>query len=277
MHLIRIALGSLTLLASAHAAAQITATPPAPPPPAEATPTRGRVDLGISGARLTAGEKSWFDQYARGFYSLRPGTTVNWDLSHERHFGERGTTGALAFTQDINADWYASAGMSFGSASFQNKRRFDLGVHRKWGPTKSWVSGLAYMNSHSNDGVHRDQGVTVSMAYYSPNAWVGEGGLVFNRSNPGSVTGTRGFVALTAGKEKQHYLAMRLDHGKEAYLPAGALIDASQTNVAFNSTEASVQWRHWLSNQYGYVLGAQHYRNPYYRRNSMSVGVFVDF
>ena len=259
--------------ASAQPVADAQVAPAAPPEFA----TNGRVDLGVSGANLTSGESSWFDQYARGHVTVRPGTTINWGLSHERHFDERGTVGALSVTQDINADWYAMGGMSFGSASFQAKRRFDVGIYRKWGEDRRWVTGLAYMNSHSNDDIHRDRGLTTSVAYYSPDAWVAEGGLVFNRSNPGSVKGTRGFAAVTLGQEKQHYLVLKLDHGKEAYLPEAAIQGPSQANVAFNSTEATVQWRQWLSPKYGYTVGVQHYRNPYYRRNNLSVGMFFDF
>lgn len=257
-------------------AAQIPAAPDAAASAPEA-PLRGRVDLGLSGARLTAGESNWFDQYARGFVVVKPGTTVNWDLNHERHFGERGTVGALALTQDLSTRWYALAGMSFGSASFQAKRRVDLGLYRKWGADQRWVTGLVYMNSRSNDDIHRDQGLTASLAYHAPRNWVAEGGLVFNRSNPGSVTGTRGFVALTQGREKSHYLVLRLDHGKEAYLPEAALQSPSQGNVAFNSTEATLQWRQWVGPRWGYTASVQHYRNPYYRRHGIAMGLFFDF
>ena len=47
--------------------------------------------------------------------------------------------------------------------------------------------------------------------------------------------------------------------------------------VGFQSTEFSLQWRHWLAKDWGYVLGGQLYHNPYYNRKGISAAVFFDF
>lgn len=228
-------------------------------------------------ASLTGGNSNWNDQFVRGHVGLKPGTTLNWDLSSQRHFDERGTVGALSLTHTLSPWWYMSVGASSGSASFQNKYRGDVAIYRKWTDTQQWVTGLALMKSASRDGIHRDTGVTASVAYYSTDAWVGEGGVVYNKSNPGAVDGYRGFAALTMGTEKQHYFTARIDHGKEGYLPTGAIASGSGSHVGFQSTELSLQWRQWLGQDWGYLVGGQFYRNPYYNRKGLSAALFFDF
>ena len=246
------------------------------PAPAYEPGTRGQVDIGMGFASLTGGNSHWNDQFIRGNIGLKPGTTLNWELASQRHFDERGTVGALSLTHTLSPLWYMTVGASSGSADFHNKYRGDLGIYRKWTDTQQWVTGLSVMKSASRDQVHRDTGITGSVAYYSTNAWVAEGGVVYNRSNPGAVDGFRGYGAITLGTAKNYYLTARLDHGKEAYLPVGAIAQ-SGNQVGFQSTEFSLQWRHWLAKDWGYVLGGQLYHNPYYNRKGISAAVFFDF
>lgn len=261
-----------------------TAAAPAAPAASAAAPTAkdeaatdSRVEAVFSGAHLTDGNRAWRDAHVRGHNTLRPGTVLNWELASQGHYGQRGTLGAVSLTQDLSPLWYVSGGLSAGSAEFQNRYRVDAGVHRKWGPTQQWVTGLALMRSASRDRVHKDWGLTGSVSYYSTDKWVAEGGLVLNHSNPGAVNSHRVFGAFTLGEEKKNYLVLRLDHGQEAYLPAGAIAQGRDANVRFNSTEASVQWRQWLNPRLGYLVGLQAYRNPYYNRVGASAGLFYDF
>ncbi|WP_021026845.1 YaiO family outer membrane beta-barrel protein [Comamonas sp. B-9] len=264
---------------AASAAAPITEPAAAPAAPAaDFEPgQRGRVDIGAGFSSLTGGNSNWNDEYVRGYVGLKPGTVLNWDLASQRHFDQRGTVGALSLTQTLSPWWYMSVGASSGSADFQNKYRGDIAIYRKWTESQQWVTGLALMKSASRDGIHRDTGITASVAYYSANDWVGEGGVVYNKSNPGSVEGYRGFAALTMGREKQHYFTARIDHGKEGYLPTGAIANGAGDQVGFQSTELSLQWRQWLGKDWGYLVGGQFYRNPYYNRKGLSAAVFFDF
>lgn len=264
---------------AASAAAPITEPAAAPAAPAaDFEPgQRGRVDIGAGFSSLTGGNSNWNDEFVRGNVGLKPGTVLNWELSSQRHFDQRGTVGALSLTQTLSPWWYMSVGASSGSADFQNKYRGDIAIYRKWTESQQWVTGLALMKSASRDGIHRDTGITASVAYYSSNDWVGEGGVVYNKSNPGSVEGYRGFAALTMGREKQHYFTARIDHGKEGYLPTGAIANGAGDQVGFQSTELSLQWRQWLGKDWGYLVGGQFYRNPYYNRKGVSAAVFFDF
>lgn len=272
-----LALSAAALLAPAMA--QTTAASAAAPvTAADFEPgKRGQVDIGAGFSSLTGGNSNWNDEFVRGNVGLKPGTTLNWELSSQRHFDQRGTVGALSLTQTLSPWWYMSVGASSGSADFQNKYRGDIAIYRKWTESQQWVTGLALMKSASRDSIHRDTGITASLAYYSANDWVGEGGVVYNKSNPGSVEGYRGFAALTMGREKQHYFTARIDHGKEGYLPSGAIANGAGDQVGFQSTELSLQWRQWLGKDWGYLVGGQFYRNPYYNRKGLSAAVFFDF
>lgn len=261
---------------SAGAAAQAPAQTEQATAPSRYAFTRGQVEVGLSGANLSGGNRSWTDAYARGFYRLAEPTTLYWSAANERHFGESGVTGGLTLVHDFSPAWYGLAGISGGSATFQNKRRLDLGFYYKWPQSRRWITGVGLMSAASGDGVHRDLGLRASVIHYAEQGWVGEGGLIFNRSSPGSVWATRGYGALTWGAPKQHYLSVRLEHGREAYLPVG-LVPAYPGNVAFNSTELTLQWRQWINQRWGYVVGAQGYRNPYYSRVGISAGIFMDF
>lgn len=261
---------------SAGAAAQAPAQTEQATAPSRYAFTRGQVEVGLSGANLSGGNRSWTDAYARGFYRLAEPTTLYWSAANERHFGESGVTGGLTLVHDFSPAWYGLAGISGGSATFQNKRRLDLGFYYKWPQSRRWITGVGLMSAASGDGVHRDLGLRASVIHYAEQGWVGEAGLIFNRSSPGSVWATRGYGALTWGAPKQHYLSVRLEHGREAYLPVG-LVPAYPGNVAFNSTELTLQWRQWINQRWGYVVGAQGYRNPYYSRVGISAGIFMDF
>ena len=256
---------------SAARTVEIDAAPAAP-----AAMTRHQVEVGGGWADLTGGNKNWNDVYGRGFFRFDDKMVLHWSAAHQRHFGDSGATGAVTLVRDLTPNLYGMLGAAGGSAVFQNKVRLDAGLYYKWPDSRRWVTGISLMSARSGDDVHRDVAVRGTVIYYSPDAWVAEGGLIFNRSNPGRVWGTRGYAAVTFGSEKKHYLSLRLEHGREAYLPVG-LVASYPGNVEFTSTEATIQWRQWVGRNWGYVAGAQFYRNPYYRRTGVTAGLFWDF
>ena len=261
------------------AASPAPATNAAPTTAASATPTptaQGQIEAGLGFSDLSDGNNNWVDQYVRGHVTVRPGTTLYGSVANERHFGERGVVGALMGVQDLSPDWYASIGASTGAATFQNRLRIDAGLFRKWGAERRWVTGIALMHAASADGIHRDNMIKLSAIYYAPQGFVAEGGVSGNRSNPGSVWSPRVYGAVTMGADKKHWLSLKLEHGQEGYLPVVAG-QSFPTNTQFRSIEATLQWRQWLGRDWGYVLGAQLYRNPYYRRAGVTVGLFMDF
>ncbi len=251
------------------------AVPVVPDAPA-AAPTSGSVEVGVAAAHLSDGLRHWTDGYVLGHVTPAPGTVLHWNLASQRHFGETGTVGALTAVHDFSPDWYGMLGISGATASFQNRYRVDVGAFRKWGAERRWVTGIALMHAASGDHIHHDNALRATLLYYAPSGWTGETGVSVNRSSPGSVTSTRVFVAATAGQAGRHTVALRLEHGQEGYLPVAAG-QSWPADVRFRSTEATLQWRQWITPRWGYVLGTQLYRNPYYHRAGLQVGVFMDF
>ena len=267
----------LPALAQADAGKAAPAGNAAPAPVAPPPPTTGRIEAGVGAAHLNGADGDWRDVYVRGYVRPAPGTTINAELASQGHFNQRGTLGAVSVLRDLSPDWFVMAGVSGGSAEFQYRLRGDVGIYRKWGATRQWVTGLTLMRGLGGDHIHRDTMPSVTVAYYSTDGWIAEGGAMFNRSQPGSVRAARAFGALTVGQQGHHLWMTRIDHGREAYLPAGASVGGAPSSVAFTSTEVSTVWRQWLGRDYGYTVGLQYYRNPYYTRAGVTAGVFFDF
>ena len=80
-------------------------------------------------------------------------------------------------------------------------------------------------------------------------------------------------MALTWGRRKQDLVTARYGWGSEGYLAMAA----NPQLVNFDSREASVTWRHWLTPRTGVLVGANRYTNPSYRRSGVNVGIFHDF
>jgi YaiO family outer membrane protein len=94
-----------------------------------------------------------------------------------------------------------------------------------------------------------------------------------NRSSPGSIDTHAQFVALTYGHQKQDVITARYGWGGEGY----QAIAENVTLIDFQSKEMSLAWRHWLDNNLGLLTGVEHYSNPYYQRNGVSIGLFYQF
>jgi len=97
--------------------------------------------------------------------------------------------------------------------------------------------------------------------------------MYFNVSSPGAVFAPAGFVAVTEGRNKQHYLTVRVGVGEEAYQLVGPTVSLAQ----FNSQDLTVTWRKWLGTNWGFNVIGDYYRNPFYTRGGSSFGFFREF
>lgn len=233
------------------------------------------LEVGGATASLSNHSPNWRDAYLKGTHHLGENGVLQWQVDSQKHYGERGTSGAISYTRDINPDWYFSIGASAGSASFMSKARADVALYYKWLANRQLVTGITGMWSKSGDNVHSDRAVGVNAAYYfSDLPLVLQGGVTVNQSNPGSVTTNRWFGALTYGRDKEYYLTLRHEAGREGYLPAGA---HTGNAVDFSSRVSNVSWRQWITPNLGYVVGGEYYVNPYYHRKGVNAGVFYNF
>ena len=241
----------------------------------EAAATRHTLEVGGATANISNDSPNWRDMYIKGVHHFDGNGVLQWQVDSQKHYGERGTSGAISYTRDISPDWYFSIGASSGSASFMSRVRADVGLYYKWLASRQLVTGITGMWSKSGDGVHRDRAVGLNAAYYfSDLPLVLQGGVTANESDPGSVTTNRWFGAVTYGRDKAYYLTLRHEAGREGYLPAGANAGAA---VDFSSRVTNLSWRHWISPKFGYVVGGEYYVNPYYHRKGLNAGLFYHF
>lgn len=233
----------------------------------------GFIETSYSHAFLTQKNSDWNDEYLRGNIQLAPGRNINAEISHQDHFDDDGTFFGLGYTHVFNSSWYGFLGAGTSSGGFFLPRyRVDALLYRKWLDKKNLVTsaGFTYFDAKS---VYTDRTLLLGCMYYFDAPWILEVGGRLNESNPGHVRSNRGFIALTQGKQKQHYVTARYEVGQEAYQLVGN--EALISN--FSSYEASINWRQWVGARYGLLLRGTHYENPSYSRTSIEAGAFIDF
>lgn len=245
------------------------AAPPAAPVGEDALRS---LELSAGAQNLSGGFGNWRDVTLRGAYGA--GAHVfQGELSHHHRFGQSGTFVGVSDTYTFSPDWHASVALGAGDGAFYlPKARIDATLYRKFLPGRNLVGsvGVGYYDAPTG---YTDRSVSLGAAYYFEAPWIVEGGVRFNTSNPGSVKSQQQFVALTWGRNKQDLVTGRYGWGSEGYLA----VAAGAQLVNFNSREASLTWRHWLTPSTGVLVGANRYTNPSYRRSGVNVGVFHDF
>jgi YaiO family outer membrane protein len=278
----------LLLLSSAlawEAHAQQVAAPADPPQSSPQTPgadvpvTRAPekiltnfVEAGGSYRQLTNGFGDWSGGYARGV--LVTGKNIwNFEVNGQHEFSDGGTYLAAGDTYNFNSDWYASLtlGSSVGGF-FWPRFRADAFVNRKWGARKQFITTLGYGYYASKD-VHRDQSVFVGTVYYFQGPWIVEDGVRFDVSNPGVVFSPAGFVAVTEGRNKHHYVTVNAGFGQEAY----QIVGPTTVLTRFPSQNMTITWRQWMGKTWGFNLVGDYYHSPFYERGGGSFGFFKEF
>lgn len=246
-----------------------TATPPAPAPEKILT---NYVEAGGSYRQLSNGFGRWSGGYARGV--LLQGKNIwNGEVNGQHEFGDAGVYLAAGDTYNFNSDWYASLtlGSSVGGF-FWPRFRADAFVNRKWAARKQLITTFGFGYYAAKD-VHRDRSFFLGTTYYFQGPWIIEDGVRFNISNPGTVFSPSGFVAVTEGRNKQHYVTVNAGFGQEAY----QLIGPSAVLTRFASQTLTITWRQWVGKNWGFNLVADYYHSPFYQRGGGSLGLFKEF
>ena len=242
-----------------------------PPDVIMRAPTRS-LDITTGYQHLTGGFSPWRQLTVHGVYESDR-HVFQGELSHKREFDTSGNFVGLTDTYTINDDWFTSGSVGFGDGAFYLPRaRFDGFIYRKLLPKKNFVASLGIGYYDAPDG-HIDRSVAIGGAYYFEQPWVVEGGVRFNRSNPGHVNTHQQFIAANYTPDPQNALSARYAWGSEGYVP----LAAKSSMVGFNSTDASVSWRHRLDKRWGFSISANRYRNPSYARSGIDVGVTRQF
>lgn len=235
------------------------------------TPVRS-IDVTTGYQHLTGGFSSWRQLTVHGVYESDR-HVFQGELSHKREFDTTGNFLGLTDTYTINDDWFTTGSVGFGDGAFYLPRvRFDGFIYRKFLPKKNFVGSLGVGYYDAPDG-HIDRSVALGGAYYFEQPVVVEAGIRFNRSNPGRVNTHQQFVAANYSPDTQNALSARFAWGSEGYVP----LAAKTSMVGFNSTDASVAWRHRLDKHWGFSISANRYRNPSYARSGVDVGITRQF
>jgi YaiO family outer membrane protein len=230
------------------------------------------VEVGGSYHQLTNGFGDWSGGYARG--ALTTGkNTWNGEVNGQHEFGDGGVYLAAGDTYNFNSVWYASftIGSSVGGF-FWPRFRADAFVNRKWGARKQLITTLGYGYYASKD-VHRDQSIFIGTTYYFQGPWIVEDGVRFNVSNPGVVFSPAGFVAVTEGRNKHHYVTANVGFGQEAY----QIVGPSTVLTRFPSQNVTITWRQWTGKNWGFNLVGDFYHSSFYERGGGSFGFFKEF
>jgi YaiO family outer membrane protein len=240
---------------------------------ARSRPVSGFVEAGAGYHGLSDGYRSWSDQHLRSFLSLTELDALDLEVSHQAHFGDRGTFFGAGYTRILDERWYArvAAGASAGGV-FLPRARVDGSLSRKWLDGGALVTTVGAGYARSRD-VHWDGSGVLEAAYWFRAPFVVSAGTRLNVSNPRSVVTARGFGAVAYGREKRHWLTLRLDAGEEGYQVVGEGAVLSR----FSSTEAAAIWRQWITGSVGFDLQLTRYVNPSYTRSGAQLGVFWDF
>lgn len=242
------------------------------PVPVVAPEAKGSFFLGASHSALTSGYGTWNAAEARLVVEQGSNTWYG-DVARREQFNDQGTAFGAGLSHVFNPDWYASGFISGSSGGFfLPQRRIDLFLHRKWLDDRSLVTTVGIGHVDAKDG-HRDNSLFLAATLYTQSKLVLEGGVRFNRSDPGQVDSTRPFLAVTWGEAKRQYLSARIESGREAY----QLISPGAAISDFHSTLATVGWRRWITKDSGIQLTGEYYENPNYRRRGIGLAFFRDF
>ncbi len=221
---------------------------------------------------LTNGFGSWSGGYVRGV--LGTGKDIlNGEVSGQHEFGDAGTYFALGDTHNFTANTYASLTLGSSAGAFFFPRfRGDAFVNQKWLERKQLITTIGFGYYAAKDP-HRDRNFSLGTIYYFKRPWILEDGVRFNVSNPGGVFSPSAFVALTQGRNKQHYITGRVGYGQEAY----QLIGPTDLLSSFRSRTVTITWRQWIGSNWGVNGVADYYGNPYYTRAGTTLGLFREF
>ncbi len=255
--------------ATANAPAQSLVSAPAD---TDVKPLTNYVESGGNYLTLTNGFGYWAGGYFKGVYE-KGNSVWNAEVNGQHEFNDAGVYVGVGDTYTFNSDWYGAltVGSSVGGF-FWPRFRTDGFINKKWLGRKQWITtfGVGY---YSAKDVHRDTSFFLGTTYYFDKPWVVEEGVYLNLSDPGKVFSPAGFVAVTQGREKHHYVTVRAGLGVEAY----QLIGPTTSLDDFQSQTLTITVRKWMGENWGFNFVADYYHNPYYMRGGSTLGIFKDF
>ena len=214
----------------------------------------------------------WGDAYFRGLMS-GGNNKFNGELTRQVHYGDIGWFYNLGWTRTWSPDWYTeiSAGTST-RGFFLPKFRTDGFVNRKLLARRQLIvtGGLGYDKSKTVNTATR---YTAGGTYYFEHPFVVQGGVTWTHANPGSILARSQYLAVSQGHDKEHYITVRAEIGREGY----ELIGPQTSLFNFAVHNYSANWRQWLGPSWGFNMSFESENNFTYHRFGGGLGFFMDF
>jgi YaiO family outer membrane protein len=239
----------------------------------------GYIEVGGGHSALTGNYPDWNDFYLRAVVSGGRNTFTG-EVTREDRFGDSGWFGNLDMVRSLSEDWFAevSAGGSAGGF-FLNRFQTNALINRKLLRRRQLVAtvGVGFDQSKTADNDVRAQ---VGAAYYFKYPIVLQGGLSWTHANPGDILARTQYLAGTWGHEKERFVSLRYEWGREGYEIIGAPTPLAPVfNVAENFPEHTVAgtWRQWIGPNWGVNFNLEQHQEPAYHRIGGTFGVFLDF
>ena len=230
------------------------------------------VETGGAYLLLTNGFGIWSSGYFRSVISAG-NDTLNGEVEGQHEFADSGIYFAAGDTHNFTPDTYGSVTVASSTGGFfLPLYRGDAFLNHKFLARKQLITTIGFGYYAAKDP-HRDRSLALGATYYFDKPWVLEDGIRFNVSNPGVVLSPSGFVAITQGRNKEHYITARAGYGEEGY----QLIGPTNSLSSFRSQTITVTWRQWVGRNWGADTVADYYGNPYYSRAGASIGFFREF
>jgi YaiO family outer membrane protein len=239
----------------------------------------GYIEVGGGHSALTAGNPDWNDFYARAM--LSGGRNIfNAELTREARFGDSGWFGDLGLTRTISENWYAQASVG-GSVGgfFLPKFRTDAFINRKLLHRRQLVATVGGGYDESRTIAH-DWRAQVEGAYYFEYPVVLQGGLTWTHATPGNILARTQYIAASQGHDKEHFVSLRYQWGREGYEVIGAPVGPTPAfNVLFDFPIRTItgSWRQWIGPNWGLNLNVEQHQETAYHRIGGTIGVFLDF
>jgi len=253
------------------------------PPQGASIPGLGAVPLGLTGPGYIEVGGGYSDMYPRPYVPWRDAyvrilasggrNTFSGEGSRQDRYGDTGWFYGAGISRTLSDSWFADvhAGSSVGGF-FLPKLRLDSSINGKFLRNKQLVLSGAFGYDKSKQ-VNHDFRFGPAFTYYTPWSVVAQGGVNFVRSNPGNLLDMSEYLSLTQGHDKEHYITVRAEFGREGYEVVGP--ETTLQDFAFRQYSAT--WRQWLGVDWGVNIMFNHENTPFYRRNGGTVGIFFEY
>jgi YaiO family outer membrane protein len=219
--------------------------------------------------RVTGGYGDWRGSYAR---LILPGASdvLFLDALALEGFGERGVQAGIAHRHDWTSRWFHLLGVNAGDGTpIFPRARVDALVGRRWGEgrTVQTTAGASYVKSVTE---LYDVAALGNVTWYAPRGFIVETGVRYNSSRPGDIQSHRVHgIAMWTTPDARRSFSTRVIAGTEGW----QIVNINTTLTKFASQEVAVAWRERVGRSLATNVQLDAYRNPFYTRAGVTVGV----